>query len=306
MKKFLCFLLLLTMLPFAPAKGEEEEIAIVASFYPVYIIAANVLEGVEGVHLSAMTPPSAGCLHDYQLLVSDMRALAQADLFLINGAGMEAFLPQVTGQFPALQVVDCSHGIALLCNEEEHHHHSHEEEGGHHHEEEEYNPHIWLNPRNAIIMTENIAAALSELMPLQAEKIRQNARQYAARLEALDAEISAALQSLPHREIVTFHESFPYFADAYGLHVAAVVTLEPDSPLSPRMILEIVEKVRVAGNPPLFAEPQYPSAALRAISLETGAPVYQLDPLSSGDGSLTGYEDTLRKNVAVLIDALSQ
>ena len=311
MKKLLALALLLALLAF-PGHSEEDEITVVASFYPVYIMAANVLEGVEGVQLTSMTAPTTGCLHDYQLLVSDMRALAQADLFLINGAGMEAFLPDVTDQFPSLLVVDCSQGAALLCYDEAHehdhddHHDDPEDSHGHDHDHGEFNPHIWLDPENAVVMTGNIAQALALALPNQAEKIQANAEAYAARLRALDEELHAALQALPQRDIVTFHESFPYFANAYGLHIAAVVTMEPDAPLSPRMVEEVVEKVRAAGNPPLFAEPQYPSAALRAISLETGAPVYVMDPLSTGTGRLTDYEDVLRSNAAILIDALNK
>lgn len=300
MKKLLCLLTALCLLPCSLSLAQHS-VTVVASFYPVYIMAKNVLDGVEGVDLAMMTAPSTGCLHDYQLLTSDMRTLSRAQLFLINGAGMETFLPDVQAQFPHLPIADCSSGVPLLCGEEEHDHdHDHDHDHG------EFNAHIWLNPKNAIIMTENIAAALSALLPGQAEKIQQNAALYSARLRALDQELAALISSLPRKEIVTFHESFPYFAEAYGLQVVAVVALEPDAPLSPRMVKDVVEKVQAAGNPPLFAEPQYRSAALQAISQETGAPVFTLDPMVTGDGSLTAYEDAMRRNGQVLSAALGR
>ena len=309
MKKIICILLALMLLPLAPALAEGQERTIVASFYPIYIMAKNVLEGVEGVRLSVMTAPSTGCLHDYQLLISDMRALSQAEIFLINGAGMEAFLPDVLPQFPDLEVVDCSRGVPLLCNEEAHDHdHGHEEaEEDHHdhdHDHGEYNPHIWLAPKNAIRMVENMASALALALPEAADRIEKNAAAYIARLTALDAELKAAIETLPQRDIVTFHEAFPYFADAYQLHVVAIVALEPESPLSPRMVEQVVEKVRAAGNPPLFAEPQYQSPALTAISQETGAPVFILDSMVTGPDTLTAYEDAMRENLQVLRQAL--
>ena len=106
------------------------------------------------------------------------------------------------------------------------------------------------------------------------------------------------------RKMVTFHDSFPYFAHAYGLDIVAVVSLEPDEPLSPKMLTEVVNTVQEAGSPPLFAEPQYKNAALEVIGRETGAPVYLLDPMVTGDGSLTAYEDTMLKNLQTLLDAL--
>ena len=296
MKKARGLLLILVFFPLFPGVAEQE-ITIVASFYPVYIMAQNVLSGVENVNLVSMTAPSTGCLHDYQLLTSDMRALSRASAFLINGAGMEGFLPAVQSQLPSLPIVDCSAGIELICEG------SHDHEHGHDHDHEE-NPHIWLDPRNAIRMVKNLEAGFLELLPEAAEQISANAENYIARLERLDRELAEAISVLPRKEIVTFHEAFPYFARAYDLHIVAVIALEPDDPLSPRMLSETVKTVRAAGNPPLFAEPQYKSAALAAISRETQAPVFVLDPLVTGDGALTAYEDAMRKNLAVLVEAL--
>lgn len=295
-----CLTLLLTLCLLFPLMGcapvGAENVTVMATFYPVYVLAENVLNGVEGVELCSMTPPATGCLHDYQLLPQDMRALSRARMLLINGAGMESFLPDVEGQYRDLTVVDCSQGVALLAEEE------HGEEA--HHEHGEFNSHIWLDPQNAMQMVRNMAGALAELLPGQAEKISDNAERYIAELAALDAELRAALAALPRKDIVTFHEAFPYFARAYGLNVVAVVALEPDEALSPRMLSDVIAQVKAAGNPPLFSEPQYENSALKTVARETGAPVYELDPLVTGDGALTAYQDVMRKNLAVLQSAL--
>ncbi len=301
MKKCFALLLVLLLVSLSGCGAAAEDVSVMATFYPVFILAENVLDGVEGVSLSSMTPPGTGCLHDYQLLTSDMRALAKAQALLINGAGMEAFLPDVTGQFPDLTVIDCSVGVDLIAEEEDE-----DEDHDHGHEHGEYNAHIWLAPENAIQMVKDIRDGLSALLPDQAGRISDNAEAYIARLSALDAELRAAIEPLSRKEIVTFHEAFPYFARAYGLEVKAVVALEPDEPVSPRMLKEVIDKVKAAGNPPLFSEPQYESAALRTVALETGAPVYELDPLVTGDGAKTAYEDVMRKNLSVLLEALGE
>ena len=299
MKKIISLMLVLLLLPLAGCGAAAEEVSVMATFYPVYILAENVLANVEGVTLSSMTPPSTGCLHDYQLLTSDMRALAKAQALLINGAGMEAFLPDVESQFPNLRVIDCSQGVALMEEEAA--------EGDHHeHDHGEYNAHIWLAPENAVQMVKNLRDGLSALLPEKTDQISANAEAYIERLLALDAELRAAIEPLPRKQIVTFHEAFPYFARAFGLEVAAVVALEPDEPISPRMLAAVIEQVKQAGCPPLFSEPQYENTALRTVAAETGAPVYELDPLVTGDGELTAYEDVMRKNLSVLIEALTQ
>ncbi len=292
MKKNNALLLLLLIVSLSGCGAAAEDVSVMATFYPVYILAENVLDGVDGVTLSSMTPPATGCLHDYQLLTSDMRALAKCSALLINGAGMEAFLPDVMSQFPDLTVIDCSRGVELLA----------EEDGEH----GEYNAHIWLAPENAIQMVKNLRDGLSALLPEQADRIEENAGAYIERLSALDAELRAAIEALPHKQIVTFHEAFPYFALAYGLEIKAVVALEPDEPISPRMLKQVIEKVKAAGNPPLFSEPQYENTALRTVARETGAPMYELDPLVTGGGEKTAYEDAMRKNLSVLLEALGK
>ncbi|MBR5109937.1 MAG: zinc ABC transporter substrate-binding protein [Clostridia bacterium] len=295
MKKIISLLIaFLLLLPLVGCGAGAEEVSVMATFYPVYVLARNVLDGVEDVKLSSMTPPSTGCLHDYQLLTSDMKALAKAKALLVNGAGMESFLPSLEEQFPSLTIIDCSQGVELIA----------EQESKDEHEHGEYNAHIWLDPRNAIQMVNNLQTGLSELLPDSADQIRANAEAYKARLTALDDELRQAISVLPKKTMVTFHEAFPYFAKAYGLEVAAVVTLEPDEPISPRMLKQVIQKVKDAGSPPLFSEPQYENTALRTISQETGVPVYELDPLVTGDGALTAYEDTMRKNLSVLQEAL--
>lgn len=291
----LCIALLL-VLPLVGCCATEENISVMATFYPVYVLAENVLNGVEGVTLSSMTPPTTGCLHDYQLLTSDMKALAKAQALLVNGAGMESFLPDLESQFPGLTVIDCSQGVELMAEQDDDEH-GHDDHG-------EYNAHIWLDPQNAVQMVKNLRNGLTALLPDHAEQISANTESCITRLEALDAELREAITALPQKQIVTFHEAFPYFAKAYGLEVVAVVTLEPDEPVSPRMLKQIIQRVKDAGNPPLFSEPQYENTALRTIAQETGAKVYELDPLVTGDGSLTAYEDTMRKNLATLAEAL--
>ncbi len=306
MKKTLLILLTLTIIctGLPPARAEAAK-QVVTSFYPIYIFAENVLDGVEGVELKNLTHPTTGCLHDYQLLASDMVTLSRADALIINGGGMESFVPMLETQYPELPVIDASQGIDLLLNDEMlAEGHSHED--GHDHDHGDYNAHIWLAPQNAIRMTRTMAKGLAELLPEQADEIMSNAEAYAARLQALDEEIAESLKGLKRRDIVTFHEAFPYFAQAYGLNVVAVLALEPDEALSPQMLKTLVDKVRASGLPPLFTEPQYEDRAARAVAQETGAGIYELDPVVTGDGAKDAYETVMRRNVQALIEALNK
>ncbi|MBQ7305451.1 MAG: zinc ABC transporter substrate-binding protein, partial [Clostridia bacterium] len=203
--------------------------------------------------------------------------------------------------FPQLPVVDASAGIELLCAEEEHDH-------GHDHDHGESNAHVWLDAKNAQTMVRNLADGLMAACPASAEQIAANRDAYIARLAALDQELTDELAELPRKDIITFHEAFPYFAQAYGLNVAAVVNREPSDALSPAKLAELVKTVRDLGVPPLFVEPQYEDMAAQTLARETGAKLYTLDPVVTGpvtDVPLTYYEDVMRANVQVLLTALT-
>lgn len=298
MKKLLTLLLLATLLALpAAALGET----IVTSFYPIYLFALNLTQGVEGLTVSNLAAPGTGCLHDYQLQTGDMKTLAQAQVFLINGAGMESYLENVFDTFPELPVVDASAGIPLL--DADGHAHGEEEEDAH-----PVNAHLWLDAARAVSMVENLSDGLCAAFPEHADAIAANCAAYTARLGALDAELRDGLAALPRRDIITFHEAFPYFAGAYGLNVAAVVNREPGEALSPAQLAQLVNTVRELGTPPLFVEPQYDDMAARTLAAETGAQVYTLDPVVTGPedgaGVLTHYETVMRQNMDVLRQAL--
>ena len=297
MKKFIILFLALLALP-CLALGET----VVTSFYPVWIMTLNLTSGLEDhVTVRNLAAPSFGCLHDYQLQPADMKALAAADAFLINGAGMEAFLPEITRSLPDLPVIEASEGIELLENGSAVEILEAEEEG-------ETNSHIWLDPLRAVRMAENLAAGLIRILPGDEAAITANLSDYRTRLEALDSQLRQGLKDLPRKDIVTFHEAFPYFAAAYGLNVVAVVNKEPGEVLTPAQLGELVREIRVLGNPPLFVEPQYTDLSAKTLSAETGAPVYSLDPIVTGpesDVPLDYYETVMLRNMDTLITALS-
>ena len=125
-------------------------------------------------------------------------------------------------------------------------------------------------------------------------------------LEQLKAEIAEQLAPYAGREIITFHEAFTYFAEAFGLHVAGVIATEPGEEPSTRDIADTCDLVNTLGIRTLFVEPQYPQKAAQTIARETGAGIYTLDPCVSGDGSMESYENIMRENARVLTEAFAQ
>lgn len=296
-------LALFTLLATGCAAQKDGQTTIVTSFYPMYVLTLNVTDGVDGVTVQNMAEQNVGCLHDYQLQTRDMVALEGADALVINGGGMEQFMDKVMTLREDLPVIDASEGIEMLPSVSEHDHDDHDD---HDHEGEVMNAHVWLDPSLAMVQVRNIAEGLANADPDHADAYRSNAEAYILKLEQLKAEIAEQLAPYAGREIITFHEAFTYFAEAFGLHVAGVIATEPGEEPSTRDIADTCDLVNTLGIRTLFVEPQYPQKAAQTIARETGASIYTLDPCVSGDGSMESYENIMRENARVLTEAFAQ
>lgn len=296
MKKLTILLLVvLTVLTIAgcgtQSQSAKKDFTIVTSFYPMYIDVINITKGVDGVKVVNMTKPQTGCLHDYQLTTEDMKTLEKADLFVANGAGMESFLDKAVKQNKKLKVVEASKykDIDLLKDGD----------GD--------NPHVWMSVTYSIGQVKAITASLCEADPAHADAYRKNALDYCMKLEELKKEMHEQLDNLPHKDIVTFHEAFPYLAKEFKLNVVSVIEREPGTEPTPQELEATIAKVNSLPVKVLFTEPQYSPAAAETIARETGAKIYTLDPVVTGeadDQAMDAYINAMKKNMEVLKEAL--
>lgn len=261
---------------------------IVTSFYPIYLATLNVARDIPGVEVTNMTKPLTGCLHDYQLTPDDLVNLGQADIFIVNGAGMEAFLDKAAQQVPRLTLIRASDGIPLIATAGV------------------LNPHVWVSVSLHMQQVENITASLERIDPNHAALYRKRATAYLAKLEKLRAAMHTGLQNIKTRDIITFHEAFPYFAREFGLTVATVIEREPGSEPSARELAQAIILVRKTGVKAIFAEPQYSAKAADTIARETGATVYRLDPVVTGLMDPDAYLTIMQANLQTLMQALGK
>lgn len=294
-------------------KKTEDTLNIVTSFYPLYISTINITKDIPNITVTNMTKSQTGCLHDYQLTPQDLKTLEKADILVVNGAGMESFLDSIISQYPNLEIVDATKGLTLLeddTHSHDDHDHDHDyedehsEDDGHDHE---YNPHVWVSVTGNVEEVKNIASQLEDLNPENKEAYESNTNTYVSKLEELKNEMHAELDNLPNRDIITFHEAFPYFAEEFNLNIAGVIEIEPDSEPSAKEIEEIINTIKSKNINALFTEPQYSSKVAETIATETGATVYELDPIVTGESNPDAYDDyinKMKKNLDVLKEAL--
>ena len=270
----------------------NNKLTIVTSFYPMYISTLNIVKDIPNVEVLNMTTSQTGCLHDYSLSTKDLKTLSNADILIINGAGMESFLDDVIDEYSDLKIIEASKGIDLIEDTE---HDDHTEDHDHEDHDHDVNPHVWVSISKNIEEVSNIAEELSSLDPNHANEYQDNANEYIAKLENLKTEMHSTLDNIAHKDIITFHEAFPYFAEEFGLNIVGVIEIEPDSEPSAKEVENIISIINEKNIKALFTEPQYSSKIADTIAKETGASIYTLDPIVTGDSNEKAYNDYIIK-----------
>ena len=288
----------------AQSGGEEARLTVVSTTYPVYLLASALTEGVEGVTVERLNTGAVSCLHDYTLSVDDMKRIEGADLIALNGAGLEDFMDDALAQTQAL-AVDCSQGVELLEAVGHDHHDGDEEEGGH------YDPHIWMDPDNAVIMVGNLCRGLREADPDHAETYEENLASVTALLGSWKSTLGDMVTEMEESGVsipglITFHDGFQYFAAAFDLPLLFAIEEEEGSEASAQEINETVRLVEEYSIPIIFTEVNGSDATAQAIARETGCAVSQLTMLMDGpDGVLSNYLDGLSANMTAIVNGFA-
>lgn len=277
---------------------------VLTSFLPVYCFTANLAGDLAEVE--NLLPANVGP-HDYQFAPRDLRKLTSAQLFVINGHGVEDWLGKAMKAAKGSKtatVVEAFTGVPKdrLITELPHIHLPGEH--GHHHHDGGPNPHLWLDPTLAAHAVTNILTALQKADPKNAAGYAANAARYVERLHALDRDLAIALAPAKGHRIVTYHHAFPYFTRRYGLDLIGVIEEVPDVEPSPKYLATLLKVMREKDVKVIFTEPQFSPKLAERISRDAKVPVAELDTLETGPLKPTAYEEGLRRNLSTLLKHL--
>jgi zinc/manganese transport system substrate-binding protein len=316
-------------LAFAAPAFAQEKLNVIATFSILGDIVANV--GGDRVEVTTLVGPD-GDAHVFQPAPADAQAVAGAQVIVANGLGFEGWMDRlVEASGTKATIISASEGIAPIAfGEEKHDHaegeahdhdhaegeaHDHDhakEEAGHEgHDHGAFDPHAWQSVTNVAIYVGNIERGLAAADPAGAEIYKVNAAAYLAELDALDAEIRAAVAALPEdrRTVVTSHDAFGYFAADYGLTFVAPQGVSTEAEASAQDVAALITQIREAGIAAVFVENIADRRLLDQIAAETGAAIggtLYSDALSAADGPAATYLDMMRHNLGQLTGALSQ
>ena len=272
------------------AAQAAERINVVASFSILADMVRNV--GGNDVDVVALVGPD-GDAHVYAPTPADAKKVADARLLVINGLGFEGWLPrllQASGSKAPIAVA--TKGIMPR------------KLGGHD------DPHAWQSVANAKIYVANIRDGLIAAAPDKAAVFKANADAYLARLEALDREVHESVAKIPEvrRKVISTHDAFGYFADAYGITFFSPLSVSTDSEPSARDIAAIVAQIKLAKIPAVFLENISDPRLIQRIAAETGARVggtLYSDSLTGEKGQAPTYIDMVRHNIKALTSAVA-
>lgn len=309
MLRLLSLSALLAGLIVLPALAAPPPPDVVVTVKPLHSLVSGVMQGVGEPYLLVR---GAANPHAFALRPSDAKALSGAELVVWAGPGVETFLEKPLSTLardaevvtlvkePSVRVLPVRKGGAWEAHD---HDHAHEDRPD---AELGSDGHVWLDPLNAKAITDLIAARLSALDPARAPAYQANAARQKQAIDALDAELRAALTPLKDRPFIVFHDAYHYLEDRYGLNAAGAITVSPDQPPGAARLSALRERINQAGAVCIFAEPQFEPALVRTLAQGTKARTGVLDPEGANipDGPDL-YGQLMRFNLRSLVDCLS-
>jgi zinc/manganese transport system substrate-binding protein len=274
---------------------------IVASFS----VLGDIVHQVAGdkAEVTTLVGPD-GDAHTFEPTPADASKLAQADLVVVNGLGLEAWMDRLlaSAEYKG-PIAIASEGIKTRTMVEE--------QANSAAPESVTDPHAWQDLRNGQIYVRNIAAALAKVDPANAAVYAANAKRYAAKLAALDEEVRAAIGAVPEgkRRVITSHDAFGYFGAAYNVEFLAPEGLSTEAEPTAGDLARLVQQMRAEHIRALFVENITDPRLVETISRETGAPMGGAlfsDALSPADGPAPTYVAMFRNNVPKLVAGMQQ
>jgi zinc/manganese transport system substrate-binding protein len=290
MRRFRPWLICLVIVAAVAPVRAQQRVSVVASFSILGDLVRNV--GGDRVDVTTLVGPN-GDVHVYDPAPSDAKKIASAKLLVINGLGLEGWLPRLLQSSGSkAPIITVTKGIAPL------------EIGS------DADPHAWQSVANTKVYVANISDALVAADPADAEAFRANARDYLAKLDALDGEVRAAVAKIPpgRRKVISTHGAFGYFAAAYGIQFIAPLGVSTESEASARDIAGIITAIKRQKIPAVFLENVSDPRLIRQISAETGARVggtLYSDSLTGEKGDAPTYIELVRHNIKALTGALA-
>ncbi|MFD1707801.1 metal ABC transporter solute-binding protein, Zn/Mn family [Siminovitchia sediminis] len=305
-------LLILSALLFAGCNGgtvsdqedNNEKLTVYTTIFPIEDFAKKI--GGNHVEVQSVYPPGADA-HTYEPSVKKMMSIAEADLLMYNGAGLESFIEKIDNTLKDENVVkvEVSEEIELLAGKDGEEH-GHESSNEHHHHD--LDPHIWIDPEKAIMMADHIKNALIEEKPSAQSEFEHNFKELKTRLEQLDTQFRAVVDSASRKEILVSHAAYGYWEHRYGIKQISITGLSSENEPSQKQLQHIIETVKDRQIQYLIYDQNPKTKVAETIQKETGTDaltLHNLEYITEEDKqNREDYFSIMEKNIDTLKKAL--
>ena len=283
----------------SPMAGVPEDTRVMASFYPLYALALNLVKDVPALTLGCLVQPQAGCPRSYQLSDWDAALIAGQDALIVGGRGLESFETALKGAASGPVVLTALGGLTLYNSGE-----AASEESSHLAGD---NPWLFLSVPGAMEMCISIAAGMAQLDEPYADIYMDNLSEYLARLEDLADDMENAMARARPRPVAVLHEGLGYLARQLKLEIACEYPREPGSEQYGNDLDDLLEALAASGAEVALIERQAPQNLVEALE-QAGYAVVRLDTLMThpADGDPTAYERAMLDNAEAIAAAMKQ
>lgn len=262
---------------------DDDITKIVTSFYPMYIIAENLVDGASNVELTNMADVNVGCLHDYTLKTEDIKKVENADIFISNGLGMESFISKLIEANQDMDVIDSSAKIENPILDED-----------------ETNPHIWTSIDNYLKQVQTVAIELKRLDPGNEAIYEANRRAYITKLNRLKNEFKNQLEYLKDDRAICLNEAFEYMGRDIGLQLTSIQTDHEESTMSAETLRNIIDMANTQDIKIIIIDKNDNRANAETIANETNAEIYALNSGLTGSLDKDAYINAMKENIEIL------
>ena len=295
---FVIGIAILILIIFYKPTTEAERFAdtrVAATIFPVYDIARNIGKGA--VEVSLILPAGASP-HTFDPTPSLVASLRGKEVIYKIGFGIDDWVDELLSE--ETDKVTVEDGIALSKFDPDRDS-AEITEAGHGQEFEAFDPHYWLSVKNGSLMAETIALDMMERFPEHASTIRDNLTRYLKALDIADRSIKTELQDISNRKMVTLHDAWFYFAEAYGFEIIGTFEPAPGREPSPKYLAELTEVVKQLRTKVLYSETQLPTSSIRPFANDNQLKIVELDILGGTSGRET-YIDMMKYNAKLIKD----
>ena len=255
---------------------------ILTSFYPIYIMTLNIVDGAQNIEINNMSDINTGCIHDYSLTTADLRKFETTDVFVENGKDLEKFTENIIKLYPDIKIIESAENVVNVIEDEE-----------------EKNAHIWLSIDNYIMQVNKISEELSEMNIENKEIYLDNAKKYIQKLNILKQEYSN-IKNGEVKKVVCLNEALEYLIKDLDITAINIRTDHEQSSISAEMMKETINKMKKENIKVIFIDKYDNKNVAELLANETNAKIYTLNSAMTGNNNKDDYLNIMKENLEII------